>query len=264
MLGAIIGDIVGSRFEWHNIKKKDFRFFRFNCFATDDSIITLALAKAIMESQADWSDLSDNAVKYMQAIGRHYPNCGYGGHFHEWIFSDSPEPYNSYGNGAAMRVSAAGFVAKTLDEAKLISKKITEVTHNHPEGLKGAEATAVAIFLARSGKPIFEIKDYIDKHYYPMDFTLNEIRPHYRFDVSCQGTVPEALMSFFESRNFEDAIRNAISLGGDSDTLAAICGGVAQAYYGIPSQIREKALTYLDASLLEILTEFEARYNLSL
>ncbi len=262
MLGAIIGDIVGSRFEWHNIKKKDFRFFRFNCFPTDDSIMTIALAKAIMESKPDFSDLSENAVKYMQAIGRHYPNCGYGGRFIEWIFSDNPQPYNSYGNGAAMRVSAAGFVAKTLDEAKLISKKITEVTHNHPEGIKGAEATAVAIFLARSETPLLEIKDYIDKHYYPMDFTLDEIRPHYHFDESSQGTVPQALMAFFESRSFEDAIRNAISLGGDSDTLAAICGGVAQAYYGVPVNLREKALTYLDKNLLTILTEFETRFKL--
>lgn len=262
MLGAIIGDIVGSRFERHNIKKKDFRFFRFNCSPTDDSIMTLALGKAIMESKTDYSDLSENAVKSMQELGRYYPNCGYGGHFREWIFSDNPQPYNSYGNGAAMRVSAAGFVAKTLEEVKLISKKITEPTHNHPEGLKGAEATAVAIFLARSGNPLLEIKDYIDKHYYPMDFTLDEIRPHYHFDVSCQGTVPQALMSFFESRSFEDAIRNAISLGGDSDTLAAICGGVAQAYYGIPSQLREKALSYLDQRLSLILAEFETRYEL--
>jgi len=230
MLGAIIGDIAGSRFEWNNHKSKDFELLTYKCSPTDDSIMTLALSQAILVSKPDYSDLSKNAVECMQAVGRNYPDCGYGGKFRQWIFSGNPQPYNSYGNGAAMRVSAAGFAATSLEEAKMLAKKITEVTHNHPEGLKGAEATVVAIYMARTGSSILEIRDCIDKNYYPMDFTLDGIRKDYRFDVTCQGSVPQALMAFFESTGFEDAIRNAISIGGDSDTIAAICGGVAEAY----------------------------------
>ena len=260
MLGAIIGDIVGSRFEWNNNKSKQFDLLTYKCSVTDDSIMTLAIAKALLESKSDYSDLSENAVKYMQNIGQHYPNCGYGGHFREWIYSDNPKPYNSYGNGAAMRVSACGFVANTLEEVKQLSKSVTEVTHNHSEGIKGAEATAVAIFLARSGKNLLEIRDYITKNYYPLNFSLDEIRDNYEFNESCQGTVPQALEAFFESKNFEDAIRNAISIGGDSDTIAAITGGIAGAYYGIPTDIRKHALTFLDERLLKILVEFENNY----
>ena len=260
MIGAIIGDIVGFRFEWNNIKSKDFEFLTYKCFPTDDSIMTLALAQAILVSKPDHSDLSKNAVECMQAVGRHYPDCGYGGGFYKWMFSDNPKPYNSFGNGAAMRVSAAGFAANSLEEAKVISKKITEVTHNHPEGIKGAEATVVAIYMARTGRSLLEIRDYIDKNYYPMDFTLDGIRDSYAFNETCQDTVPQALMAFFESTDFEDAIRNAISIGGDSDTLAAICGGVAEAYYGVPSEIRKHALTFLDKQLLQILVAFENTY----
>lgn len=260
MLGAIIGDIVGSRFEWNNNRSKQFDFLTYKCSVTDDSVMSLAIAKALLESKADYSDLSENAVKYMQGIGRHYPNCGYGGRFIEWMNSDNPKPYGSYGNGSAMRVSACGFVANSLEEAKQLSKAVTEVTHNHPEGLKGAEATAVAIFLARSGKNLLEIRDYITKNYYPLNFTLDGIRNSYEFNESCQDTVPQALEAFFESNDFEDAIRNAISIGGDSDTLAAITGGIAEAYYGIPTEIRKHALTFLDERLLKILVEFENKH----
>ena len=260
MLGAIIGDIVGSRFEWNNNRSKQFDFLTYKCSVTDDSVMSLAIAKALLESKADYSDLSENAVKYMQGIGRHYPDCGYGGRFIEWIHSDNPKPYGSYGNGSAMRVSACGFVASSLEEAILLSKAVTEVTHNHPEGLKGAEVTAVAIFLARSGKNLLEIRDYITKNYYQLNFTLDGIRDSYEFNESCQDTVPQALEAFFESNNFEDAIRNAISIGGDSDTLAAITGGIAEVYYGIPTEIRKHALTFLDERLLKILVEFENKY----
>ncbi|GKU31483.1 N-6 DNA methylase [Clostridium folliculivorans] len=260
MLGAIIGDIVGSRFEWNNCRSKEFDFLTYKCFPTDDSIMTLALAQAILVSKPDYSDLSKNAVECMQAVGRNYPDCGYGGSFYKWMFSDNPKPYNSFGNGAAMRVSAAGFVATSLEEAKILSKKITEVTHNHPEGLKGAEATVVAIYMARTGSNILEIRDFIDKNYYPMNFTLDEIRDTYQFNETCQETVPQALMAFFESTGFEDAIRNAISIGGDSDTIAAITGGIAEAYYGIPSDIRKHAITFLDKKLLQILILFENKY----
>lgn len=260
MLGAIIGDVVGSRFEWDNYRSKDFEFFTDECFVTDDSIMTLALSKALVMSDDAWHTLSANTIKYMKSIGRHYPGCGYGVSFDYWIFSESSEPYNSFGNGAAMRVSAAGYVATSLDEVKLISKLVTEVTHNHPEGLKGAEATAVAVYLAKNGADILEIRDYITANYYTIDFTIDEIRDTYKFNETCQETVPQALQAFFESTSFEDAIRNAISIGGDSDTVAAICGGVAGAYYGISNDLREKVLPYLDDRLLAILEEFENKY----
>lgn len=258
MIGAIIGDIVGSRFEWNNYRHKDFELFTSECFATDDSIMTLAVAKALMTSKPDWSDLGKQTVRCMQEVGRPYPDCGYGGSFWRWMYSNDPKPYNSFGNGAAMRVSACGFVAKSLEEAKQLSKTVTEVTHNHPEGIKGAEATVVAIYMARSGSSIEAIREVINREYYRMNFTLDEIRPSYQFNETCQGTVPQALMAFFESSSFEDAIRNAISIGGDSDTLAAITGGVAEAYYGVPVELKAQAKTYLDAELLEILNQYES------
>jgi len=257
VIGAIIGDIVGSRFEWNNHRSKDFELFTGECFATDDSIMTLAIGKALMESKSGWSDLGEQAVRCMQEVGRPYPRCGYGGRFWDWMYSDHPKPYNSFGNGAAMRVSACGFVARSLEEAKALSKAVTEVTHNHPEGLKGAEATVVAIYMARTGSTIEEIRDVIDQEYYPINFTLDEIRDTYAFNETCQDTVPQALEAFFESNSFEDAIRNAISVGGDSDTLAAITGGIAEAYYGVPADLKEKAKTFLDNRLLEILTKYE-------
>ena len=172
------------------------------------------------------------------------------------MYSDDPQPYNSFGNGAAMRVSACGFAAKSLEEAKLLSRKVTEVTHNHPEGIKGAEATTVAIYMAHTGSTMAEIREVIDREYYPMDFTLDGIRESYRFNETCQDTVPQALMAFFESTGFEDAIRNAVSIGGDSDTLAAITGSIAEAYYGVPEEIRCKAIEYLDEWLSGILAAY--------
>jgi len=261
LIGAIIGDIVGSRFEWNNIKTKDFRLFTNKCSFTDDSVMSLAVAKAVLVAGSDTGELGALAVKYMREIGREYPDCGYGGRFNQWMFSDDMGPYNSYGNGAAMRVSACGFAARDTEEAALLSRKVTEVTHDHPEGLRGAEATAVSIFLAREGRDISEIRDYVNDHYYPMNFTLDKIRGDYKFNETCQETVPQAIMAFLESTGFEDAIRNAISIGGDSDTLAAITGSIAEAYYGVPSEIRRKALDFLDDRLLEILGEFEDRYH---
>ena len=260
MIGAIIGDIVGSRFEWNNYRSKDFDLLPHQCFFTDDSVMSLAVCDALMRCRPDFSDLSEQAVHSMQEIGRPYPDCGYGGSFHKWMYSDDPHPYNSYGNGAAMRVSGCGYVGKSLEEVRLLSKAVTEVTHNHPEGIKGAEATAVAVYLARAGKSLVEIQDYITKNYYPIDFTLNSIRDSYRFNETCQNTVPQALEAFFESTDFEDAIRNAISIGGDSDTLAAITGAIAEAYYGVPASIRKLALTFLDKRLLKILMDFESFY----
>ena len=260
MLGAIIGDIVGSRFEWHNYKSKDFEFLNYQCFFTDDSVMSLALCKALLQSGNGFADLSEQAITCMREFGKNYPHAGYGGGFSSWLLSVNPQPYNSFGNGAAMRVSGCGYVANSIEEAKRLSKAVTEVTHNHPEGLKGAEAVAVAVFLARSGWNLLEIRDYIVKNYYRIGFTLDSIREEYDFDVTCQGSVPQALEAFFESTDFEDAIRNAISIGGDSDTIAAITGAVAEAYYGIPTEIRKHALTFLDERLLAILVEFENKY----
>jgi len=249
MIGAIIGDIVGSVYEWHNNRTKDFDFFTDRCFFTDDSVMSLAVAKALLDCDGDFADLGAATVKAMREVGQPYPNCGYGGRFYGWMYSDDPKPYGSFGNGAAMRVSACGFAANTLEEAKALSRKVTEVTHNHPEGLKGAEATAVCLFLAREGKSLLEIRSCVSADYYPMDFTLDGIRDSYAFDESCQRTVPQAIMAFLESGGFEDAIRNAVSLGGDSDTLAAITGGIAEAAYGIPGWIADRARAFLDTDL---------------
>lgn len=261
MIGAIIGDTIGSRFEWKNHKSKEFDLFTRACMLTDDSIMTLAVAKSILECKSYQDDLSEITVKNMQAIGKKYTDAGYGGHFRRWIYSSDPAPYNSYGNGAAMRVSPCGFVARNLDEALLLADKVTEVTHNHPEGMKGAEATACAIYLAREGKSIEEIKQNIEDNYYQIDFTLDEIRDTYKFDVSCQGSIPQALEAFYESSSFEDAIRNAVSIGGDSDTIAAITGGIAEAYYGVPAEIREQMLSFMDSFQIQILNEFEFKYK---
>lgn len=257
MLGAIIGDIVGSRFEFNNHRSKDFDLFVEGCLATDDSIMTLAVAKALLECHGDWRSLSEKTVEYMQSIGRKYPNCGYGGAFHQWIFSDHPEPYNSFGNGAAMRVSPCGFIAETEDEAKLLSRKVTEISHNHKEGIKGAEAATVAIFMARSGALKQEIHDRIARDYFKLDFTLDSIRDTYEFNETCQDTVPQAIVAFLEATSFEDAIRNTISIGGDSDTLAAITGAIAEAYYGVPGWMKRKAISYLDDELRGIFREWE-------
>lgn len=258
MLGAIIGDIVGSKYEFNNIKTKEFELFDKDCFFTDDSVMTLAVAKSLLEYYPNPSELDLNqiVIKNMHSFGKKYPNRGYGGRFAMWLIREETKPYNSFGNGAAMRVSACGFAAKSLNEAKELSKKVTEVTHNHPEGLKGAEATAVAIYMAKIGLSKLEIKKYIRKHYYKLDFTLDDIRATYEFNETCQDTVPQAIEAFLESESFEDAIRNAISIGGDSDTLAAITGSIAEAYYGIPKKIQKKALSYLDSYQKEIIKDF--------
>lgn len=261
MIGAIIGDIVGSRFEWDNHKSKDFELFDRRCRPTDDSIMSLAVAQAILRSGDNYEDLSSHAVASMQELGRLYPDAGYGGSFRKWIASDNPQPYNSYGNGSAMRVSPCGYAARSLEEAKKLSAIVTEVSHNHPEGMKGAEAIAVAIFLAREGRSKEEIKKHMREKYYDIDFTIDEICESYEFDVSCQGSVPVALAAFFESTDFEDAIRNSISVGGDSDTIAAIAGSVAGAFYGVPEGLVASAIAYLDERQLDILRQFEQKYS---
>lgn len=267
MLGAIIGDIVGSRFEGSNHKGKDFELFDEECRATDDSVMTLAIAKAIMETEKIMNSEDDGmndyysllekmTVRCMQEIGRKYPYVGYGWWFSYWIFSDDPKPYNSFGNGAAMRISPVGHIAITESDVIKLSEVVTAVTHNHKEGIKGAEAVAMAIYMVRHGYTKEEIRQRIERDYYPLDFTIEGIKDTYLFDVSCQNTVPQAIVAFLESVSFEDAIRNAVSIGGDSDTIAAITGSIAEAYYTVPEDLKEKALTYLDDELYSIYDEW--------
>jgi ADP-ribosylglycohydrolase len=254
MLGAIIGDIVGSIYEWNNIKTKEFPLFSSICYFTDDSVMTLAIAEALMNGGEERA-----YIEAMLRLGRMYPNSGYGGGFRNWLFSEKQEPYNSWGNGSAMRVSPVGWWCDTLRETEKFAERSAAVTHNHPEGIKGACATAGAIFLLRNGATKSEIKDYVEREYkYDLSRTLDQIRPVYRFNESCQETVPEAIIAFLESVDFEDAIRNAISLGGDSDTLTAITGSLAEAAYAVPEQIKIIALSFLDKPLLDIYKRWEA------
>lgn len=278
MFGAIIGDIVGSVYEWHNIKTKEFPLFREDCFFTDDTVMTIATAEAVMEGGRP-EDFIDAYKKW----GRLYPDAGYGGRFGSWLNSEDREPYNSWGNGSAMRVSPCGWVMNCGSYARTgcwppngweLVTRSAEVTHNHPEGVKGAQATAAAIFLGRFYRQgqafdccepctIDELKAEMKKLIqsncgYDLSPTLAEIRPTYRFNESCQDTVPQAIIAFIESTGFEDAIRNAISLGGDSDTLAAITGSIAEAAYGVPEWIKNKAWEYLDEPLQDVCRRWQA------
>ncbi len=278
MFGAIIGDIVGSIYEWNNIKTKEFPLFRDDCFFTDDTVMTVAVADAIMQGKRETFGGGLDAhggvvvdedlfIDSMKKWGRLYPNAGYGGHFGSWIFSDSREPYNSWGNGSAMRVSPCAwaceqtqFIHECIGDVDVLATTSASVTHNHAEGIKGAVETARAIwFMLRARcfadypNNIDEWKGTIKKHSgYDLSRTLVEIRPTYRFNESCQDTVPQAITAFLESKDFEDAIRSAISLGGDSDTLAAITGSIAEAAYGIPKWIKDKAWSYLDEPLRDV------------
>lgn len=250
MLGAIIGDVIGSRFEWRSLKTKDFNLFTSHCEPTDDSVMTVAVGLACANAGVqDKEAFQRELILQMRRLGRLYPDAGYGSGFARWIKDDSMGPYNSFGNGSAMRVSPVAWAATTLEQAEEVAAWSAEVTHNHPEGIRGAQAVAAAIFLARTGKSREEIRAYIADRYYRMDFTLAEIRPDYHFDVTCQGSVPQALMCFFESVSFEDAVRNAVSLGGDGDTQAAMAGSVAEAFYGIPPELEEAVFGFLDEEL---------------
>lgn len=247
MLGAMIGDIVGSVYEWHNIKTKDFSLFSKRCFFTDDTVLTAATSQAILSGM--------DYVKAYQDFSQRYPGRGYGGNFSQWIWAEDPQPYNSWGNGSAMRVSPVGFAYNDVDTVLAESKRCAEVTHNHPEGIKGAQSAALSIFMSRQGASKVEIREEIVKRFaYDLDRTLDDIRPRYTFDVSCQGSVPEAIIAFLESTDFEDAIRNAISLGGDSDTIACITGGIAEAFYGgVPHKIADQGMGYLPKEFTDLL-----------
>jgi len=255
--GAIIGDIVGSIYEFSNIKTKKFPFFPMNGYITDDSCMTIAVADALMQWKCDGGDLQQLAIQSMRQIGFKHPNMGYGFGFAKWLFNKESEPYNSWGNGAAMRISAVGWIGNSIPEVKRLSYMVTAVSHDHIEGIKGAEATAIAIFMARTGKSKEEIAKYITDNYYDWCSSVAELQANYSWDGSCQGTVPPALQCFFESESFEDAIRNAISIGGDSDTIGAITGAVAGAYYDIPKEMIDAARKYVPDDLLAIVDKFE-------
>lgn len=261
MVGAILGDIIGSRHEFNNIKTKDFELFTRECKFTDDTVMTVAVAAALMRCYSDYRNLSQETIDCMHEIGRKYPYCGYGGMFWEWMFSDDQKPYGSFGNGSAMRVSPVGFIAKDVEEAKDLSYKVTCITHNHPEGLKGAEATAVAIVMARQGKSKEEIREVMERDYYKSEHTVDEYRKIIdgHGAETCQVSMPEALQCFYEGTSYEDVMRNCVSIGGDSDTLCAIAGGIAEAYFGIPENIRKELPRYLDAMLNLIVYRFEKK-----
>lgn len=256
MLGSIAGDIIGSVYEQHPIKTMEFPLFQSSSRFTDDTVLTVAIASAIMEKK-------DYAAA-LRAFGRKYPSAGYGGAFFNWLFAPGSGPYNSWGNGAAMRVSPVGFAFGTVEDVLREAKNSAAVSHNHPEGIKGAQATALAVFLARTGEAKERIQKEITHRFgYDLHRTLDEIRPQYRFDVSCQGTVPEAIMAFLESKDYEDAVRKAVSLGGDSDTLACITGGIAQAFYKeIPPKIVVEARKRVPEEFLSIIDRFSAAYPL--
>lgn len=262
LIGAIAGDIIGSVYEWHNVKTQDFELFKPTCRFTDDTVLTIAIADALLQSNGNREETRRLYAEKLKEYGNNYPNAGYGGKFKKWLESDSLDPYYSFGNGSAMRVSPIGFAFDDLDIVLEEAKKSAEVTHNHPEGIKGAQATANVIYLARKGESKNTIKKYIEDHYnYHLDFTLDEIRPNYSFDATCQGSVPQAIIAFLESSDYEDAIRKAISIGGDSDTIACITGGIAQAYYKkIPDTILSNVLSILDTAMISVIQEFYNKY----
>ncbi len=254
MLGAILGDIIGSTYEFANTKDYNFDLFPAGSNYTDDTVLTVAVADAIINNINYGENIQQWARKYP------HPKGAYGGSFSKWIYQDNPKPYNSFGNGSAMRVSPVGWLFTTEEEVLSQAKKSAECTHNHLEGIKGAQATAIALFFARKGKDKAFIKNYIEKNFgYNLDRSVDEIRKSYSFDVSCQGTVPESLICFLESTSFDDAIRNAISIGGDSDTIGAIVGGIAEAFYGIPAELAEKAESFLPNDMLNVIDEFRKR-----
>lgn len=258
MLGAIVGDIVGSVYEYNPIKKRNFPLFGSGCSFTDDTVMTIAVAEGFMNTLGMGpKEVRAEIISRMQYWGRKYPEAGYGGRFIAWLNESSPKPYQSWGNGSAMRVAAAGWLFATIQQTADHARYSAEVSHDHPEGIKGAESLAAAIFMLRQGKSKEEVKRYIRGVYgYDFRFTLDEIRPNYGFDVSCQGSVPQAFVSFFEGDDFESCIRNAVSLCGDSDTLAAMAGSLAEAHYGIPTEIAEKTLSYLDDEMVAVYKKF--------
>lgn len=260
MLGAIIGDVVGSRFEFNNIKTKGFKLFDKRCKVTDDSVMSVAVAEMCLNGYVP--DNKEMIIKTFKKWGQKYPKAGYGNRFFQWVLSDNPLPYNSYGNGSAMRISAIGFFAKTKEEVERYSKAVTEVTHNHPEGIKGAYVTAMCIFMAKTGSSKQEIKEFVGKHY-DINFDYEHLRKTYRHEEEiCQNTVPQAIYCFLISNGFEDCLRTTISIGGDCDTTAAISCAIAEAYYGIPKRIKDGVKEYIPNEMNAIIKAFDTKIQL--
>jgi len=254
MIGAIAGDIIGSMHEGAGTKTKQFPLFGPFVRFTDDTVLTIAVAESILRD----SDLVDVLHDYFHR----YPQAGFGGSFIQWAIQRRREPYNSWGNGSAMRVSSVGFAYNTLDEVVRHAERTAVVTHDHPEGVRGAQSTAAAIFLARTGSDKAAIKRHIEEAFgYNLSMPLDAIRETYDFDVSCRGSVPQSIVAFLEATDFEDAIRNAVSLGGDADTMACIAGGISEAFWGIPEEIEDRALSFLDDQLRGVVEQFNQRFR---
>ncbi len=265
MKGAIIGDIIGSAYEFNNIATKDFPLFSWRSEFTDDTVMTCAVAKALLECGGDYSLLTpEHITETMQRVGRKYPDAGYGARFIHWMFSDHPQPYNSYGNGSAMRISPVGDIAENLDMAKDLATRISAVSHNHEEGIKGAVCIAECMVLLKQGADKEQIRRYVEENYYRLDKSCDDYRTeqagHHGREI-CQISVPQAIVCFLESTDFEDCMRNCISIGGDSDTIAAIAGGLAEAYYGVPDEIWDQAEQYLDEFLKDIVDDFYSTFE---
>ena len=258
IIGAICGDIIGSSREFRPQKTKDFSLYDGYSTFTDDTVMTLAIASWLIKDKSSKEVL----ISEIRKFGLKYPNAGYGGMFMNWLNQDNPEPYGSWANGSAMRLSPVSWVADSLEESQKLAKMSAIVTHNHPEGIKGALATNDAIYLARNSFTKEKIKKHIEDNYrYDLNRKLDDIRPDYKFDVSCKGSVPESIICFLEAKDYEDTIRNAVSLGGDADTQAAIAGGIASAYWDVPSKIAARGIKRLDYNLLEVFLEFREKYE---
>jgi ADP-ribosylglycohydrolase len=252
MLGAIAGDVIGSAYEWNRVSSRDFTLFSPASRFTDDSVLTLAVASAILEGGTAGAP---DYLKHVLEFARRWPNAGYGGNFRKWFRSDDPKPYNSWGNGSAMRASPVGFLFDSEHAVLSEAKRSADISHDHPEGVKGAQSVALAVFLARKGASKETIKSRIAQDFhYDLSRSIDDIQPHYSFDVSCQGSVPEAIIAFLESTDFESAVRNAIFLGGDADTQACIAGGIAEAFYGgVPAEIASEVQVRLEPEHVEVL-----------
>ena len=261
MYGAILGDIIGSPYEFcRGPKSKEFPLFSKKSYFTDDSVMTIAVAQGILTARLEARErqMKESLIDSMHWWGRRFPNAGYGGAFYRWLFKGGREPYNSWGNGSAMRVSSVGWLFDTLERTRQVARWSAEVTHNHPEGVKGADSVASVIWMARNGRSKEEIKSFVEEEFgYDLSRTCEQIRPTYEFSESCQGTVPEAITAFLEGSDFEDVIRTAVSLGGDCDTLTCIAGSMAEALYPIPASLQEKCLDYSTKEMKEALEQFE-------
>lgn len=277
LMGGIVGDIAGSRFEFSPIKSKEFellkmsgnqfqakqsfRDYRENCHFTDDTVMTLAVANALLDADGNYDNLSELVIKNMKEFGRKHRYVGYGSKFNSWLNSQKNEPYNSFGNGSAMRIGAVPYFAKDIEELKHLSRLVTVVTHNHEEGIKGAEAVASCIWLAWHNNSKQQIKEYVEKNYYNLDFDYDQLLKTYVHDESCQNSVPQSIYAFLISTDYEDAIRTAISMGGDADTMACIAGSIAEAFYGMPKDLEERGTKFLTEDLKEVLKKFDDKFN---